>query len=881
MKTLCAALLGLTFLLHAHAASPAPSLVVEQDQARILALAEKALFMPPDSLTQHPSPLNPGTAHEFFSMSDYFWPDPDKPDGRPYIMRDGQSNPENFNEHRKALMAMRDATSALSSAYLLTQDEKYAQKAVELLRVFFLDPATRMHPSLDHAQAIIGKSTPDRGTGLIDTLHLIEVPLSILALKDSKAMTPETLDALRQWFTDYTKWFVESTKGKNEAKAKNNHAVAYWLQVAAFATLTGDAALLAECRHQFKEVFLAVQLAPDGGFPLELGRTKPYAYSIFQLDNMAALCQLLSTQSDNLWTYTAPDGRCMARAVAYLHPYLADKSAWPLKPDIHAWAGWPVRQPALLFGGIAFHEDKYLQLWRTLKTDPQDFEIRRNNAITQPLLWTTLLPPSSPASAAAPKKPNVLYIFADDLTVRAVSCYPQASPWVKTPNMDALAAKGVRFHSVYMAAYCIPSRVSMMTGNLPHAAQGNFTGPQLTGESLKQEIAQHPFWPQRLRESGYRTGIIGKWHISSRPPALGIDWDTAIHWSKSLVNAYYYGQKMIFNGSAPTSLDGYSVDRHTDLAIDFMKALGSKDKPWFLWLCYSSPHKPADPAERHKGALAAVTDIPEPASMKLRDGKPAYIRDYGMPRWKGVQEAIRQYHECVMAIDENVGRLTKALQETDQLSNTVIIFTGDQGLAHGQHGLVSKKDAPYDAALCSPLIFSWPGHYPQGRVSEEPVSGPDMVKTLHEIMGLTPLASMDGTSLLPAVKDPDCKLARDAMLMTNVQNHMGERIPEGVKKTERIIARGGKGEAAMPDWAMIRSGVWKYVCYCGDAKEEELYNLAEDPEEIINLALLPAHRARLEQLRLACARQLRATQSGFSSGHYIDFFPLLKDLPAN
>lgn len=389
MKTLCMALLGLTFLLPANAASSGAKRVAEQDRGRILMAAEAELGSQPFSITFQRSPLNPGTAHEFFSMSDYYWPDPDKPDGKPYVMRDGQSNPGNFNEHRKALMAMRDAVASLAAAFSLTQDERYAQKAVELLKVFFLDVKTCMHPSMDHAQAIVGKPTPDRGTGLIDTLHLIEVPLAVLALRDSKAMTIETYEGLHQWFTDYIHWFVTSTKGKNEAKAKNNHAVAYWLQVAAFATLTEDEGLLNECRRQFKEVFVGVQLGPDGGFPLELGRTKPYAYSIFQLDNMSTLCQLLSTPSDNLWTFTTADGRCMAKAVAYLYPYLADKSSWPLKPDINAWEGWPVRQPALLLGGIAFHEEKYLQLWSTLKPDPQDFEIRRNNAITQPLLWTT------------------------------------------------------------------------------------------------------------------------------------------------------------------------------------------------------------------------------------------------------------------------------------------------------------------------------------------------------------------------------------------------------------------------------------------------------------------------------------------------------------
>ncbi len=391
MKTICAALLGLCLPLHLSAITPGPKLVIEQDRERILKAADAALERGSISLTQHQSPLSEGRPNEFFSMSDYYWPDPSKADGKPYVMRDGQSNPGNFNEHRKALMAMRDATSALAAAWLLKREERHAQKAVELLRVFFLDEKTRMHPSLDHAQAIVGRATPDRGTGLIDTLHLMEVPLSILALRDSKAMTKEVFEELKRWFADYTKWLIESPKGRNEAKAKNNHAVAYWAQIAAFATLTEDKALLDECRRQFKEVFVAVQMGADGGFPLELGRTKPYAYSIFQLDLMAALCQFLSTPQDNLWAFTTPDGRGMGKALRFLQPYLKNKDTWPKAPDVNAWEGWPVRQPALLLGGLSFDEPACVDLWRELKPDPQNFEIRRNNPITQPLLWTSVL----------------------------------------------------------------------------------------------------------------------------------------------------------------------------------------------------------------------------------------------------------------------------------------------------------------------------------------------------------------------------------------------------------------------------------------------------------------------------------------------------------
>ncbi len=368
-------------------ADPAVVRVVAQDRARILAAAEAALALPPVSITQHPAPLSEGGPHDFFSMSDYYWPNPDKPDGKPYVQRDGQSYPGNFNEHRLALMQMRDVTAALAAAYRVTGEERYAAKAAEWLHVFFVDPATRMNPNLAYAQTIVGKDTPTRGIGIIDTLHLVETPLAIRALKGSRSLTPELETQLKQWFRDYLVWLRTSPKGQDEAKRTNNHAVAYWLQVAAFSRLTDNEALLAECRRQFKEVFVPQQMAQDGSFPAELKRTKPYAYSIFQLDNMASLCQLLSTPDDNLWKFELADGRGLRKAMAYLQPFLADKAKWSLAPDVQAWEAWPVRQSSLLFAGLALDEEPYLALWRRLPPDPTLFEIRRNNAITQPVLW--------------------------------------------------------------------------------------------------------------------------------------------------------------------------------------------------------------------------------------------------------------------------------------------------------------------------------------------------------------------------------------------------------------------------------------------------------------------------------------------------------------
>jgi hypothetical protein len=209
----------------------------------------------------------------------------------------------------------------------------------------------------------------------------------VKVLAQERALPEATVTGVKRWFADLCTWMTTSENGRKEAAAKNNHAVAYFVQLAAFADLTGDEPLLAECRRQFVKVFVPHQMAADGSFPEELGRTKPYGYSIFQLDQMATLCQILSSRGDDLWGFALPDGRGMRTAVAWLHPYLADKATWPKPPDVEHWEGWPVRQPHLLFAGLALREPAYLDLWKRLPADSTDPEVRRNVPITQPLLW--------------------------------------------------------------------------------------------------------------------------------------------------------------------------------------------------------------------------------------------------------------------------------------------------------------------------------------------------------------------------------------------------------------------------------------------------------------------------------------------------------------
>jgi hypothetical protein len=367
------------------AAAPAPD-VAQIDHDRIVKAADAALSQEPVTITAFHAKLSEGGPHDFYSNGDYWWPNPDTTNGLPYVQRDGQTNPGNFVAHRQVIRQLSDAVAALGAAYKITGDDRYAKKSAELLKVFFLDDATRMNPNLQFAQAIPGVS-PGRGTGIIDTLHLIEIPKAVEAMEKSPSFPPAVTEGLKKWFADYVNWMTTSKNGHDEADATNNHAVAFWLQVAVFAEFAGDQKNLAECRRRFTEVFVPKQMGDDGSFPRELARTKPYGYSIFQLDNMVTLCQVLSTKENDLWNFSTPDGRNIHKAVEFMYPYLADKSKWLRKPDVNAWDGWPARQPSLLFAGLAFGDGKYFDLWQKLPADPTNEEVRRNIAITQPILW--------------------------------------------------------------------------------------------------------------------------------------------------------------------------------------------------------------------------------------------------------------------------------------------------------------------------------------------------------------------------------------------------------------------------------------------------------------------------------------------------------------
>jgi hypothetical protein len=359
--------------------------VAKIDRQRIIEAADRYLLEEPVTVTAHQCERSMGGIHDFYSEGDYWWPDPENPDG-PYIQRDGQTNPNNFVAHRKAMRNMSIWVPTLVAAYKITGDTKYADHAIRHLKAWFVDEATMMNPSLLYAQAIKGRVT-GRGIGIIDTLHLTEVARAIQVLEALGYLSGTDLDGIKNWFEDYLKWMTTHEYGIAERDNGNNHSTCWVVQVGSFANLVDDQQQLAFCRDFYKKTLLPGQMAPDGSFPRELRRTKPYGYSLFNLEAMAMVCQILSVPEDNLWKYETDDGLSIGLGLEYMYPYMVDKSKWPLEPDVMYYDEWPVRHPFLLFGGLALDRPEYIALWKTLDPDPTVDEVLRNFWIRQPVLW--------------------------------------------------------------------------------------------------------------------------------------------------------------------------------------------------------------------------------------------------------------------------------------------------------------------------------------------------------------------------------------------------------------------------------------------------------------------------------------------------------------
>ncbi|MFD1316621.1 alginate lyase family protein [Namhaeicola litoreus] len=351
----------------------------------ILALAKENLLKKPVTVTAKKADRSVGGLHDFYSEGDYWWPDTTNLDG-PFIQRDGMTNPDNFTEHREALMRFSEIVGNLTSAYLITKDSIYALKTLEHCKAWFINEDTKMNPHLNYAQAIKGRFT-GRGIGIIDGIHFMEVVQSIVVLDHYKQVDPEILVSFKYWFSEFLIWLKEHPYGKAEMIHPNNHGTCWNMQVALYAKFTNNDSILNFCRERFKNNLLPDQMAENGSFPLELKRTKPFGYSLFNLDAMVMNCLILSDKENDLWHFISPVNKNIKLGLEFMKPYVKEKKKWPLTPDVMYWDQWPVAQPAFLFGAIAFEDSNYFELWSSHTHFPKVDEVKRNLPIRNPLLW--------------------------------------------------------------------------------------------------------------------------------------------------------------------------------------------------------------------------------------------------------------------------------------------------------------------------------------------------------------------------------------------------------------------------------------------------------------------------------------------------------------
>ncbi len=473
------------------------------------------------------------------------------------------------------------------------------------------------------------------------------------------------------------------------------------------------------------------------------------------------------------------------------------------------------------------------------------------------LVWLA----NGPAGHAAPR-PNILLVFTDDQSHRTVGCYPEAPRWVRTPNIDRLAAEGIRFTSAYVGTWCLPSRAMMLTGLQPHGIRGIKIKNNPEGT---YDPAVCKFWPAQLRKAGYETGIIGKWHLTP-DTGHGRDWDFSVIWNHAVPKkpgGYYEGQSLNFNGGPFTKVAGYSTDNFTRYAVDFIKR--PHDRPWFLWLCYGGVHSPYTCAARHNATYVSVP-VATPADIfPPRPDKPAYMRGFGAwtrgPDGKprdahGVllEDAVRKYNRAVLAIDEGVGAIMEALQASGQLDNTLVVFTSDQGFAFGQHGFEAKV-APYDDNLRAPFIVRMPGRFASRKVCRHPILAIDLVPTFFALAAAPLPWNMHGHDLTPLLQNPDAPWPHPVQLGF-FRWEFGEETSAG---------RSPANFQGVPWWVFLRQGKYKYIRTLVENEIEELYDLEADPDELHNLAASAGSGKLLREFRGRLVAELRRTGAPFAN----------------
>lgn len=468
---------------------------------------------------------------------------------------------------------------------------------------------------------------------------------------------------------------------------------------------------------------------------------------------------------------------------------------------------------------------------------------------------------------ASHRRPNILFIFTDDQSHRTVSSYEDALSWAKTPNIDRLAKEGIRFKHAFAGPWCAPSRAMVLSGKYLHGIDGlDFANYP----KIEEDHERFRMWPQVFRENGYTTAVIGKWHLAS-DYRHGTVWDHSIIWERlggEKSGDYFRDQKLRFDGGDFTPVGGHSTDNYTQYAKEFIAR--DHEKPWMLWLCYDAVHAPFTPADRHQKSYADAGPIEIPADIyPPRPDKPRYMQNYSMfePGADGVPvderqrlplpDLVRKYHSGVLSLDEGVRDLMDTLEDSGQLDKTIIVFTSDQGIAMGHHGMEIKV-APYDDNIRVPYIVRLPDGTSSGSAIDMPVNVIDLIPTFFDYAGIDLPWEMHGTNLRPVLEDPSLAWNR-GLLQENFSRSFGSQTDVGLTIVDP--------EEGLPNqnvdwWLFLRHGNFKYITTLVPDEIEELYDIEKDPRELKNLALDPENYERMDQMRKMMLEELQRTNAG-------------------
>jgi len=464
-----------------------------------------------------------------------------------------------------------------------------------------------------------------------------------------------------------------------------------------------------------------------------------------------------------------------------------------------------------------------------------------------PLLFLAALCLVTAIARAETKRPNVLFILCDDIRWNAMSC--AGHPALKTPNIDRIANEGVRFANMFCTtSLCSPSRASILSGVYAHThgVTNNFT-------EFPEKLVH---WPMRLRESGYETAYMGKWHMGedNDAPRPGFDF-FATHKGQGK----YWDTAWNINGAGSKVIPGYYTTVVTDMALDWLKT-DHAGKPWALCIGHKAPHSFYTPEEKYAHVFDNVR-VPYPESAFHLEDKPTWMKQR-LYTWHGIYgplfewrkkfpddrpEAVKDFENMVhgywgtiLSVDDSVGRLLKYLEDTKQLDNTIIVFMGDNGLLEGEHGMVDKRTA-HEPSMRIPLLVRYPG-LAKGKVEEGQALTLDVAPSLLELCGAKPLDNIQGKSWVKEVREGDPTWRKSWFYEYNYE----KQFPY------------------TPNVRAIRTDEWKYVHYPhGDGTPDryigELYNEKTDPNEDHNLIKDPQQAGRIEELKKLLAEKMKET----------------------